>query len=98
MLVYPVQFFLELLGTEAHRAQNADATGFADRNDHVAAMGKGENRIVDAELFTEFVGHGYGSTDWDRLPVSGAIVGAAMTAECQANWRFLTRRVARITI
>ena len=50
VLVDPVEFFLQLLGGKAHRAQHADAAGLAHRHHHVAAVGEGEDRVVDAEF------------------------------------------------
>lgn len=44
---------LELLGGESDRAEHAESAGLADRDDHVAAVGEGEDRQIDAELVTE---------------------------------------------
>ena len=53
----PVQFLLELLGREAHRAEHTDTTGLAHGNDHVPAVGKGENRVFHADSLAKHVLH-----------------------------------------
>ena len=54
MLIYPVQFFLELLRRKAYRTEYADASRLADGDHHITAMGKGEDRHVDAQFFAKF--------------------------------------------
>ena len=49
VLVDPVQLDLELLGREADGAEHAEATGLADGDDDVTAVGEGEDRELDAE-------------------------------------------------
>ena len=56
--VDPVELLAQLLRREAHGAQHAEAAGLADGDDHVAAMGEGEDREVDAETVTERSAHG----------------------------------------
>ena len=67
-----------------------DAAGFADGDNHVTTVGEGKDRVIDAEFFTEFIAHGYGSTALQSASVSGGSGGPAMTVECQPNWRFVT--------
>ena len=48
-----LQLDLELLGGEADRAEHAEAAGLADGDDHVAAVGEGEDRELDAEFVAD---------------------------------------------
>src|SRR5690606_10024040 len=54
----PVELALELIGAEAHRPEHAHAPRLADRGDHVAAVGEGEDRVLDAEHVTQVGVHG----------------------------------------
>ena len=56
--VDPVELLAQLLRREAHGAEHAEAAGLADGDDHVAAVGEGEDREVDAETVTERSAHG----------------------------------------
>ena len=57
VLVDPVQLDLELLGAEADRAEHAEAARLAHRRDDVAAVGEGEDRVLDPEHVTELGAH-----------------------------------------
>ena len=57
VLVDPVQLELELLGRERERAEHAHAAGVGDRRDHVAAVGEGEDRVLDPEHVGELAVH-----------------------------------------
>ena len=61
VLVDPVELDLELLGAEAHRAQDAEAAGLAHRHHNVTAVGEREDRELDAELVADRGTHGRGS-------------------------------------
>ena len=58
VLVDPVAFDLELLRGEAHRAEHTETSGLAHRDHHVAAVGEGEDRELDAELVAQGSMHG----------------------------------------
>ena len=49
VLVDPVELDLELLGAEADRAEHTEPAGLAHRGDDVAAVGEGEDRVLDPE-------------------------------------------------
>ncbi len=48
-----LQLDLELLGGEADRAEHAEPAGLADGDDHVAAVGEGEDRELDVEFVAD---------------------------------------------
>jgi hypothetical protein len=58
VLVDPGELDLELFGRKADGAEHAEAAGLADRRDHVAAVGEGEERELDAESIAEGGVHG----------------------------------------
>ena len=60
--VDPVEFDLELLGAEAHRAEHTEAAGLADGCDDVATVCKGEDRVLDPEHVAERGSHGIPQT------------------------------------
>ncbi len=50
VLVDPLELHLELLGGEPDGAENAEATRIADGGHHVATVGEGEDRELDAKV------------------------------------------------
>ena len=58
MLVDPGQLHLELLGAVAHRAEDAEASRLAHGRHDVAAVGEGEDRVLDAEDVADARVHG----------------------------------------
>jgi hypothetical protein len=57
VVVDPLQLGVDALRAHAGHAEHAQATGLRDLDDHVAAMREGEDRRLDAEHFTQAVGH-----------------------------------------
>ncbi len=57
MFIEPSQLHLELFGGEADRAEHPESARIAHRRHDVAAVGEGEDREFDAELFAEFGTH-----------------------------------------
>ena len=57
VLVDPVQLDLELLGTEADRAEHAEPARLAHGRDDVATVGESEDRVLDPEHVTELGAH-----------------------------------------
>ncbi len=57
VLVDPRELDLQLFGAEADGAEHADAAGVGDSGDHVAAVGEGENRELDAQRAADFGVH-----------------------------------------
>jgi hypothetical protein len=71
MLVDPVQLLLQLLGAESHSSQYADTTRLANCHHHITAVGEGENRGLDAQLFAEFSLHAVTPVVVVPLPFTG---------------------------
>ena len=58
VLIDPVELDGELFGREADGPEHAEPTRLADSGDHVAAVGEGEDRELDAELVAHGGSHG----------------------------------------
>ena len=57
VFIEPGQFHLELFGAEADRPEHAHPTGVGHGGGHVAAVGEGKDRELNAETFAELVVH-----------------------------------------
>ncbi len=79
VLVDPGQLHLELLGSEADGAEHPDPSGVGDRGDHVAAVGEGEDRELDAERVADLSVHGGLLSVWWGTG-SSAMIGAQTPA------------------
>ena len=57
MFVYPLQIDLQALVRVNRGPEHAEPTGLADGNDHIAAVGEGEDGVFNSEHFCDLGWH-----------------------------------------
>ena len=57
MVIDPAQFGFELFGADSRSAENTEATGLRDLDDHIAAMREREDRQLATQSFTDRRAH-----------------------------------------
>src|SRR5262249_29847887 len=77
---------LQLLGGETDRAQHAESAGLADGDHDIAAVGKGEDRELDAKLIANGGVHAY-SWGARRTGTCSSLVPTALTKPVAPNPR-----------